>query len=273
MQTAHIMRRAALAGATVLITSAGTAEAAVLRGTVVHRNARAHSFTIANRAGRLFAVHASHSPSVGSIVRISARRLRNGTWALRQARVVARRRAARTRLRGVVTYVDRRDGSFTLSAIGVSMLVRTGAAGRARIADALPAVGDVVSATGVVDDQGELDAQSVQVEGVDSQGIDLEGTVLAVDATAGTITVSSTDDDRTSGSLTVTVPSSMDISLFSVGEEVELNVAIASDGSYVLLGSASDQGSQGAQSQSQEQGDQPGDQGADQGDQSGDQGD
>jgi hypothetical protein len=266
MHTVFAARRSALAGAVAVVAAAGTAgaaQAAVVHGTVVHRNGRAHSFVVADHAGHLFAIHAARTPRLASGVTVSVRRLRNGTFAARRIQVLARPAGAGVHLRGVVSFVDRRHGTFTLSARGVSMLVRAGGGARAaRMADALPAVGAIVTATGTVDDQGDLNEQTVQTDGTDTGSIDLEGAVLAVDATAGTITVSSTDDEQTSGLIVVSVPSTLDISLFTVGQEVELQVTAQPDGSYVLAGSSSDEGAQGAD----DQGDQQGDQGDGQGD-------
>ncbi len=86
--------------------------------------------------------------------------------------------------------------------------------------------------------------------------------MLAVDTSARTITVSSTDDDQTAASVVVSVPSTLDISLFSVNQEVELQVIPQSDGTYMLAGSASDQGIQGADNQGDQQGDQGDDSGS-----------
>jgi hypothetical protein len=258
-------RCAALAGAVgVVVTaaSAGAAQAAVVHGTVVHRNAPAHSFVVADRAGHLYAIHAAHSPRPATVVSVSVRPLRNGTYAARRTHVLAFHRGARVRLRGVVSYVDRRQGTFTLSARGVSMLVRSGRGRHAGIADALPPVGTIVTATGTVDDQGDLNDETVQTNGTDTGSFDLEGTILAVDPNARTITVSSTDDDRASNSIVVMVPSTLDISMFTVGQEVQLQVTPQTDGTYVLAGSSSDEGAQGADNQ----GDQQGSQGDDQSD-------
>jgi hypothetical protein len=253
-------RRAALAGAVTtaaVAAGAGAAQAAVVHGTVVHRNGRARSYVVADHAGRLFAIHAAHSPRPGTVVTVSARGLRNGTYAARRTDLLAYHRGARLRVRGVVSFVDPRHGTFTLSAPGVSMLVRTGGGvGAARMAEALPAVGTIVTATGMVDDQGDFNDQTVQTDGTATGSFDLEGAVLAVDAAAGTITVSSTDDGQTSGSIVVSVPSTLDISLFTVGQEVELQVIPQPDGSAVLAGSSSDQGAQGANDQGDQQGDQ-----------------
>jgi hypothetical protein len=145
-----------VAGAVFLVATAsvaGAAQAAVVRGTVVHRNPRARSFAVAGPAGHLFAIHAAHSPRPASVVMVSVRRLRNGTYASRRLRILAHHRGVRVHLRGTVSFVDRRHGTFTLSARGVSMLVRTGGGHRARVASALPAVGSIVTATGTVDGQ------------------------------------------------------------------------------------------------------------------------
>jgi hypothetical protein len=258
-------RRAALAGAMTVVAAAagaGAAQAAVVHGTVVHRNARAHSFVVADHAGHLFAIHAARSPRPGTVVTVSARGLRNGTYAARRTQVLAYHRGARLRLRGTVSYVDRQHRTFTLSDRGVSMLVRAGGRRADRIDSALPAIGTIVTATGTVDDQADLNDQTVQTDGTDPGSIDLEGTILAVDTTAGTITVSSTDNEQTRGSVLVSVPSTLGISMFTVGQEVELRVTPQSDGSYLLAGSCSDQGAQGANNQ----GDQQGNQGDGQGD-------
>jgi hypothetical protein len=275
MQLIATARRTVLAGAAAVVVTAGSAaaaQAATVHGTVVHHNARAHSFVVADRAGHLYAIHAAHSPAIGSTVAVSTRRLRNGTYAARWTHTLGRH-TGRVTLRGVVSYVNRRAGTFTLSARGVSMLVRTRHARRAlaRIADAgytIPSVGTVVTATGNVDDQGDLNDDTVTDDGQDQGGFDLEGAIMAVDTTARTITVSSTDDDTTVPSVVVSVPTTLDISMFSVGQEVELTVTKQADGTYVLSGSSDDQGEQGADDQGDQQGDQ-GDDNNDQGDDSG----
>jgi len=266
MRRPHIgrtVRRATLGGLVAAMALAGVAsgaQARAVRGTVVHRNARAHSFALADVHGRLFSIHARRSPRPGSMVVVSVRRLRNGTFAAGRVRILGRRAHARVRVRGTVSYVDRRRGIFTLSARGVSMLVRT-RRGRARMVDALPSVGTEVTATGTVDDQGELEDQSLQSDGSDTNGIDLEGTILAVNATARTLTVSADDDQQSGASVIVTVPAALDISKFAVGQEVELQVLPQPGGGYLLQGSASDEGVQGADDQADQQGNQGDDQG------------
>ena len=227
---------------------------------LVDHNARAHSFVVADRAGRLYAVHAVRGPRIGSEVVVRARRLRNGTYQLQRSQGVGHA-SRRVRIRGVVSYVNPRTGAFTLSAPGVSMIVLRPHGRSAHVAgaaDAAPPVGSQVVATGTVDDQGDLEDQSVQTVGTQTNGIDLEGTVLAVDQTAGTITVSADDSEQSGASVTVTVPSSLDISQFAVGDEVELIVQPTGSGTATLLGSADDQNAQAANDGTDQQGDNPG---------------
>jgi hypothetical protein len=257
------VRRAAVCGlaATAALGGlAGAAKAQTLKGAVVHHNRRAHSFVVADRAGHLYAVHSARAPRIGSEVVVRARRLRNGTYQLQ--RVHGLGHAGRhVRVRGVVSYVNHRTGAFTVSAPGVSMLVVRAhgrAAHLAGAADATPPVGTVVVATGTVDGQGELEDQNVQSVGTQTNGVDLEGTILAVDPTAGTITVSADDSEESGGSVTVTVPSTLKISQFTQGEEVELIVQPTGPGTATLLGSADDQSAQTANDSAQQQGDNPG---------------
>jgi hypothetical protein len=236
---------------------AGAAEAKTVRGTVVHHNARAHSFSVADRAGRLYAIHARRAPKLGARVTVSIRPLLNGTYRLQRVRV-SRGATRRVHVRGVVSWVNRRSGEIALSAPGVSMVVRRGSRHAASTADALPSPGTTVVTTGVLDDQGELDEATVQAVGEDAT-VDLEGTVLAVDQGAGTITVSADDDDQTGSSIVVTVPSTFDITQFTAGEEVELAVQPTGNGTALLVGSSDDESAQAADDQGDEQGDDPGD--------------
>lgn len=204
------------------------------------------------------------------MVTVRARELRNGTFAARH--ITAGRQVRHSVLiHGVVTFVNRRRGEFTVSAGGASLLVhRRHAAGRAADASSgssIPSVGDEVTVTTQLDDQGDLEDQGVQQTGTDTQNIDIEGTILSIDntpgttvdgtATSGTLTISADGEDDTTQSITVAVPSTMDISMFQVGQEVELTVSTLSDGSFLLQGSSED----GNSSQADNPGDQQGCQG------------
>jgi hypothetical protein len=221
--------------------AAAPASAATLKGTVVHRNGHAHSFVVAMSHGRLAAIHASTSPRPGRVVRVSARLLRNGTYAARSVRVAGRR--SHVQLRGTVTYS--RGRVFTLSSRGASILIRRGAPAVAA-SDTAPPAGSVVLVDGNVDDNGDVQANDVNDEGQDNNGIDLEGKVLAIDTTARTLSISADDEDASGAALTVNVPAGVDLTGFTVGQEVELKVTRNADGTFVLQQGTGDDNEQEA---------------------------
>ncbi|MEA2217552.1 MAG: hypothetical protein QOJ35_178 [Solirubrobacteraceae bacterium] len=256
----------AVAVCAALLAVAGPASASTIKGTVVHRSAHARSFVVASAKGHLTAVHARRSPAIGRIVRVTARRLRNGTFAA--VRVRAQGRRTRARIHGTVSFVDRRHGAFVVSARGASIRVRTRRTVSAA-RDSLPAVGTVVDVDTTLDDQGDLEADDVNEVGEDHNGIDLEGVVLAVDAANRTITVSADDDNESGQSVVVHVPATIDIATFATGQQVELTVTATADG-FVLQGSSHDGDANEADDPSNEQGDHAAaDQHGDTGDQGG----
>jgi hypothetical protein len=259
-----ILQRGAIAAVTagVAFTGlAGTAGAKTVAGIVVHHNARAHSFVVADRAGHMYAIHASRAPQIGSQVVVAAKRLHDGTYLLERSRVVAHvSRSAR--IRGVVTWADKRTGSFVISAAGVSLLVshragRMAHAAGAASTPATPSVGSDVVASGTLDSQGDLEDQSVQTVGQNTGPMSLEGTVLAVDTTAQTITVSADDSEQSGASITVSIPSTLSITQFAAGQEVELMVQPTGPGTATLLGAANDASAQAANDQTDTQGQNP----------------
>jgi hypothetical protein len=145
---------------------------------------------------------------------------------------------------------------FTLSSRGVSLLVhRRSAAGRARSAsNDTPPVGNVVTVTATIDDQGDIEEQDINDGGKDTNGIELEGKVLSIDQQARTLTLSADDDDESGGTLLVHVPDTFDLTQFNVGQEVELFATLQSDGSYLLVGSASDDNEQEADDENEQHG-------------------
>jgi hypothetical protein len=215
--------------------AAGPASAATFRGTVVHKNRSAHKFVVATKSGRLVVVRAARTARVGRVVRVSGTKLRSGTFRARSVRTVGRSRHAR--LRGTVTYASRSKRAFTVSTRGASVLVHQkrlrGRSARAA-ADTMPAAGEQVAVDGTIDQNDDIEANDVQNEGQDTNGMELEGKVLAVDQAARTIQVSADDDDESGDAVTVSVPGSFDITQFKVGNEVELKVTKQTDGTFVL---------------------------------------
>lgn len=255
-----MIRKIGLAGlaAVVVLAMAATASAQTLRGTVVHRNARAHSFVIANAHGMMAAVHSRRALKPGRVVSVNARRLRNGTFALRSARVLGR--SSHARIRGTVTFAKR--GEFVVSDTGTSVLVKDTSG-----SSQTPPVGTNVQVDGTIDDQGDIQEQDVQQTGNASGNMKLEGTVLSVDQTARTLSISADDDNQSGSALTVDVPQTFDITQFSANQEVELLVTPNSDGTFTLVSSSEDNNSGDANNQSKQQGDDGQSDQTDQGDQ------
>jgi hypothetical protein len=253
-----------LIGATVsaigvpLVLAAG-ASAATLHGTVVHDNARAHSFVVAQRGGALKAVHARKLPPVGRTVAVRARLLRNGTWLAQH--VTVGRRLHHVTIKGTVTFVAAHGGFFVLSARGTSFVVH-GANARfhtpRRSANSRVAVGEIMTVQGSLEG-GSVSASDLRRDGEDVNGVDLEGTVQAVDPTARTLTISADDSEQSGATVTVAVPAAFDLGLFAAGQSVELIVSPNPDGTYTLEQSSNDTGGTQADNPGEQQGDGHGD--------------
>jgi hypothetical protein len=244
---------AALALAALLGLSA-QASAATVKGTVVHANKRAHTFVVAGRSGRLSALDSRRNLRAGSVVTVSARKLKDGTFRAHKTRI--RGHKSRARVRGLVTWASSRG--FTVAANHASLVVRRSSSSTA------PTLGTPVQVDVDIDDQGDLDEHHCKEVGDVPDQIKLEGIVLATDTTANTITISGDDDegedagddsatasDHGSGDdedetedmrpeIVVHVP---DATQFTVGQKVELIVTgPAADGSFTLVKVDDDQG-------------------------------
>jgi hypothetical protein len=230
-------RRLAPAGALLtlaaLLVMAAPAPAAVsVRGTVVHRNARTHSFVIASATGHLTKVRSRHAARLGRTVRATGRRMRDASLDASTVRTGARHRAAR--LRGTVTFASRRTGRFTVSSAAGSISVRHRTARARAAADDLPAVGMQVVVTVTVQPGAALEEDEVDEVGEDQGQIEIEGVVKSLDLAAHTVTVSASDDDETTGTVTVGFPATFDLTKVMVGHEIELKANRQADGTFVL---------------------------------------
>lgn len=257
----HRLTKTAAAGcsAAVLLVTAPGAWGATLRGVVVHDNPRAHSFVVAQPGGVLKAIHAPKLPPLGSAVAVRARSLRNGTSLA--LHVAVGHRIRRVVVRGTVTYVAPGGHAFVLSARGASLLVRRSSAhvhGLRRTTDAGVAVGDIMTVNGSLD-RGSISASTVEHDGQDANGIDLEGVVQTIDTTARTLGISADDRELSGATVTVQVPASFDLNLFLVGQSAELIVSPNPDGTYTLEQSSDDSGGHHADDPSEMQGDRHGD--------------
>jgi hypothetical protein len=254
-----MIRRSAIIVAVVAIAVmafAATASATTIRGTVVHKNKHAHSFVVARHSGKLVSIHARRCPALGRRVTVKARLLHNGTFA---ARSIHRGRLSHhVRLRGVVTFVDTAKGRFVVSAKGVSLVVNrkptrtTGARGNG----ALPDVGTIVTVDGSLDDQGDINADTVENDGQNDDCADLEGSILSVDTVARTLTITADDNNDIVGAgIVVHIPDAWDMTAYSVGSELAVVATLNADGSYTAIGTSENGDKQEADNQDGEQGD------------------
>ncbi len=248
--------------ATALI-PVSAASAATIRGEVVHINKSAHSFTVADRHGHLSAIHANRTPAAGHIVTVSARQLRNGTFAA--TRVHSGRRSHHVHIRGLVTYVDRARRLFVVSARGVSLVVhaRHTSASSGRMVrsamlpgDTLLALGTEVTVDGSLDNQGDIQGDSVNNDGQNNNTADLEGQILSIDPAARTVTISASDNNEIAGAtILVHIPDTFDITTYHVGDVLQLVATLEADGSYTAVGTSDDGNVDQADNQNDKQGD------------------
>jgi hypothetical protein len=214
-----------------LVLAAPAPAAVSVRGTVVHRNARTHSFVVASAKGHLTKVRSRHAVRVGRTVRVAGRTLRDGSVAASRVRAGARHRSAR--LRGTVTFANRASGRFTVSSRAGSISVRSGRARARAASDDVPAVGQQVVVTITVQPGGVLEEDGVDEQGMD-QEVEIEGIVMAVDPAAHTVSVSASDDDASAGTVTVGFPATFDLTGVTVGNEIEIKAVRQADGTFVL---------------------------------------
>jgi hypothetical protein len=218
---------------------AGGAEAKSLKGTVVHRNHKAHSFVVANAKGRLASVHATRNPKVGRRVAFNARALRNGTFSTHKLRFHGRSDGAL--VRGTVTFVDAATRTFTVSDNGASILVHL-----ADTTKTLPAVGDAVLVTAdlATSTASQLEATDVVINPAAdaARPIEIEGVVLSINESTRTLTLSADDDHESGQMIAVTLPASFDLTQYKVGDSVELHATLNPDGqTYTATESSSDE--------------------------------
>lgn len=210
-----------------------SASATTVRGTVVHRVSHAHSFVVATHSGALRAVHSAKRPAIGRRVAVRVRRLANGTFAARSVRV-AKHGRRHARLRGVVTTVSPQARAFVLSARGVSLVVHHDAS------EDVPDVGSTAVVDATLNRDDELEADDIEEAGQKTV-FELEGLVKAVDPQAGTITMSSDDEDELGSDVVVAFPAGTDLSPYVVGAEVQLRVSRAADGSLSAIAGCRDE--------------------------------
>jgi hypothetical protein len=235
-----------------------------LSGTVVHINPYADSYTIADDASSLIAIHSHHPPNLGKTIEVDGKQLANGTY------VEAGNRSetgssAQASFNGTVSFSDRNTAVYTVSAPGVSLLIR-GSAGH------LPRLGDNVEVRARITDNPEplpirapgeqgcgnppalpkppgkaLEQVSLRIEdGEGAGGTDVEGTVEGVCRSSDKLIVSA-DDLRESGrDISLAVAEDIELGRIDTGDVLRLTTTIRDNGSLEVSTVAGDKGGKGA---------------------------
>ena len=206
-------------------------------GVVVDWRAASHTVTVARPSGQLYAIHSRARVTVGATVVIHhLTKLRNGTYA---GAIVRVGRAHNARVRGrVVANLGRRG--FALGAVGTTFVVSPGHPGLARNAarNSTSLSSPPVGATVVADvqftgnDLSEIDVHDLCGCAV-SGAVEIGGRLVAIDTTAHTIVITDQNDGNPV-SYTVDMPTSVDLSTLTIGQEIHVLATPNGDGTYTF---------------------------------------
>lgn len=257
------------------------AETQELKGTVVHANPAAGSYTMAIAGGELVSVHAAKLPLPGERLTVEGSPLPNNTFA-EEARETSGS-AQQGSIRGVVTYVDPdpADPAYTLSGRGSSILVHLPpspapslpelgayATVKAQIekppASAEPALPEAPAesdpaATCAPDPTLKpapepkqiLVQRSLEAEPEPATYFDLAGIVSAVCPETKQLLISADDLRASEDDLLLAVPDEIETGKLKAGESIVATATVEEDGTFTLSGLASDEGRKGAEAEAQ----------------------
>ena len=159
------------------------AETEVLKGTVVHANPAAGSYSLAIAGGELVSIHAPDLAMPGTKLSVRVRRLANGTFA-GAAEPERLGRAQGATIRGTVSFVDPTPGApaYTVSGRGASIRVGiqpdpTGAAAQ------LPAVGSYATVAVSIEKVPGGEVAQTLVPGQEGEPLPSAGTDVAAQVT------------------------------------------------------------------------------------------
>ena len=233
---------------------------------MVHLNPAAASYSIATEDGRLIALHSHKPPAVGDRIEVEAKSLANGTYS-----EVGHRdkvgNVARAELSGTVSYSDPVNRVYTVSAPGVSALVRGGEAHRppelgeqveveARIADhpeELPVSEPGQQGCGKPPTQPKppktaLDQIRVRVTADEPQKTTTVEAVVQGVCRADRKLIVSADDVRESGhDIGIAIPEELRVAALKPGQVLKLGADIGAAGALSLGSVAGDEGAHGAE--------------------------
>jgi hypothetical protein len=221
-----------LAAATAL----GVPSTALAGGVVLKVQRTTHLVAVATTPTRVALVHTGAALHVGQRVDLTARTLRNGTFAASSVHVVGR--AHRVRFRGLLLAKDRHH--VVVSAGGA--VVSVGGAPPATT----PAPGTTIDVTATVTPTGELEDDDV-AEAPTSPGGKIEGKL-----TLGTGTITVTSEHLM---LVLKVPAGFDLSAFRTGDEVLASFTQdATTGALTLASLSGDENAQQADDNDEDRG-------------------
>jgi hypothetical protein len=228
-------------------------EAQDMKGTVVHTNPAAGSYTMAVK-GELVSIHAPKLPEPGTKLSSSFTRLANDTFTAAEDPKTEKASAAEATFRGVVTYTDPDPAApaYTLSGRGSSLLIHvppdpTGAT------PILPPIGTYATVTATLDTG--LQQKKLEPEpGPPSTYLDLAGVVKEI-LPDGHLVLSADDSRESEADLTLTVPPGIDASKLKPGDSYLATAEVDPNGPLKLSGIASDEHTKGADDLASAQGD------------------
>lgn len=255
-----------------------------LKGTVVHANPAAASYTMVIAGGEPVSVHAAKLPLAGEKLTVEASPLTNNTFGEEERERSGSAQGAS--MRGVVTYVDTDPGdpAYTLSGRGSSILIHLPPSP----APQLPALGayatvgvgfekpaplpttpeavpaEPAAAEACLPDPTLKPApapkriavqRTFKAESEPAAYFDLAGIVSAVCPATGQLLISADDLRASEDDLLLTVPDQLKTAKLKVGESIVATATVEADGTLTLAGLASDEGRKGAETTSLAQGD------------------
>jgi hypothetical protein len=230
------------------------AETQDLKGTVVHANPSAGSYTMAITGGELVSVHAPELPKPGAQLEAPLRRLANGTFAEEGDLEEEKKEASQATFRGVVTYThpDPVAPAYTVSGRGSSLLIHLDPDPTGAMPE-LPPIGTYVTVTASFDSS--LRQEKIETEpGPPSTYLDLAGIVKEV-LPDGHLLLSSDDSREGEADLTLTVPKEIDTTKLKPGDSYLATAEVEPNGSLKLTGITSDEHTKGADNPASAQGD------------------
>lgn len=247
-----------------------------LKGTVVHTNPIAGSYTMAIAGGETVSVHAAELPQAGEKLTVEGAPLPNNTFAEEEREKSGA--AKQADIRGVVTYVDPDPAApaYAVSGRGSSILIHLPASP----VPALPALGAYATVgVGIEKAPAEtpppapvepvapetapcapdptlapaplptriLTQRSLRTEPEPATYYDLAGVVSAVCPATGQLLISADDTRASQADLLLAVPASIKTAKLKAGDPVVATATVEEGGLPTLAGLAGDEGLKGAE--------------------------